>query len=830
MTPEEQQKKTQLEQQINVEFSQLQKKLWDLKGEVQSETDETKKQEKGRKIQEMETELSEIGAWKEKLERMTSLQEQDLESLKTRLESLKLTIQNFKWEVVDLQNEKSPTPTTCELLKNTETYNKLLNIISSNPDSFKGLPWENAEKKLEYIFEKIRDGIVQFIKNKLWESENVEKVINNTIAPAFERNLMEMLRDQWNETNVGMLKGMDGISWDNLWKLFNWVKWFADKFSSSYGKFNQWVNAIDYLSVHNWVLNNPNQSEVLSNPLKFKEYMNDAKFIAKDFSPYAAISDNIFKIDENQNFEFGMSLQEKQNVLSQIWNIQVVNNPRTTALIARMLDKPAEFLRVTPELQKTANGLLDWASAINSVTKIFGKDIIWEISKAPEQRTVWFKVLDFVCKLIWITWGLEWVVKRWRLDRLDLTDEKNHSISQIFKEYQKVAWKWSDVSITDSNCSAVLAEFNLTDLDKQSTTKWDYLRDVISNNISINLISPAIVQQTLWNDYLKKEVVQLNWWKQQEKLVVNAKKIEQDHKERELAHKHLQNMKAHLEGNYNDLKDFYSNIHNTDDLVVCMTTALYADKDDVIEWVKAKVFLPENYGVVYAWGVESAMTNTPETASISDLTQSEQTEMQNLVEQSKTPNRICYLEDATYKKYLNIIERDLKLPKYALECVCSKESGGWYLYNSNGNILWSPKGAQWLFQFMPETADQYMVHNQLKEKYWKTFSSRDEFLKDPLATAWVAWIMYSEFLSKGYSFQSALACYNRWEWHYKGKFKDKKALASWDLEKLPNETKKYVEDITKDVLVHNSASSSDILADLWQYSRWWTNSPISSIA
>ena len=188
------------------------------------------------------------------------------------------------------------------------------------------------------------------------------------------------------------------------------------------------------------------------------------------------------------------------------------------------------------------------------------------------------------------------------------------------------------------------------------------------------------------------------------------------------------------------------------------------------------------------------------------------------------------MENATYKKYLNIIERDLKLPKYALECVCSKESGGWYLYSSNGNILWSPKGAQWLFQFMPETADQYMVHNQLKEKYWKTFSSRDEFLKDPLATAWVAWIMYSEFLSKGYSFQSALACYNRWEWHYKGKFKDKKALASWDLEKLPNETKKYVEDITKDVLVHNSASSSDILADLWQYSRWWTNSPISSIA
>jgi hypothetical protein len=41
-------------------------------------------------------------------------------------------------------------------------------------------------------------------------------------------------------------------------------------------------------------------------------------------------------------------------------------------------------------------------------------------------------------------------------------------------------------------------------------------------------------------------------------------------------------MKSHL-SNYNDLKDFYENIHNSDDIVLCMTAALYANKDDVIE-------------------------------------------------------------------------------------------------------------------------------------------------------------------------------------------------------------------------------------------------------
>jgi hypothetical protein len=42
-------------------------------------------------------------------------------------------------------------------------------------------------------------------------------------------------------------------------------------------------------------------------------------------------------------------------------------------------------------------------------------------------------------------------------------------------------------------------------------------------------------------------------------------------------------MKIHLEGNFNDLKDFYTNIHGTDDIALCITASLYVDKNDVIE-------------------------------------------------------------------------------------------------------------------------------------------------------------------------------------------------------------------------------------------------------
>jgi hypothetical protein len=68
--------------------------------------------------------------------------------------------------------------------------------------------------------------------------------------------------------------------------------------------FSQWVNAIDYISIHNEVLEDSNKSQVLTNPLEFKAYLNDPVFSSPDFSPYKKIDKDLFKIDENESFEF----------------------------------------------------------------------------------------------------------------------------------------------------------------------------------------------------------------------------------------------------------------------------------------------------------------------------------------------------------------------------------------------------------------------------------------------------------------------------------------------------------------------------------------------
>ena len=83
MTPEQRQ---QIETQIKNDFAEMQKKLVDLKAEIQNETDEAKKQEKNEEIKNLESEAEEL---KTKIDALVDLNEQNLQSLKTRLESFK---------------------------------------------------------------------------------------------------------------------------------------------------------------------------------------------------------------------------------------------------------------------------------------------------------------------------------------------------------------------------------------------------------------------------------------------------------------------------------------------------------------------------------------------------------------------------------------------------------------------------------------------------------------------------------------------------------------------------------------------------------------------
>jgi hypothetical protein len=54
------------------------------------------------------------------------------------------------------------------------------------------------------------------------------------------------------------------------------------------------------------------------------------------------------------------------------------------------------------------------------------------------------------------------------------------------------------LSITDENsCKTALNDFAVTDPQNSSSTKGDFLRDSIAENMDVSLISPAVIQAAI---------------------------------------------------------------------------------------------------------------------------------------------------------------------------------------------------------------------------------------------------------------------------------------------------------------------------------------------
>ncbi|MDR2190049.1 MAG: hypothetical protein LBP53_02415 [Candidatus Peribacteria bacterium] len=98
-------------------------------------------------------------------------------------------------------------------------------------------------------------------------------MISTVLTPAIEWYLMDFLKQNQHDNNVGDLTLAEGISFETFTGLFSSVSTFAGKATATYGKGKSLLKAIDFLSIHSDVLSKASQSDVLRNPLKCKEFL-----------------------------------------------------------------------------------------------------------------------------------------------------------------------------------------------------------------------------------------------------------------------------------------------------------------------------------------------------------------------------------------------------------------------------------------------------------------------------------------------------------------------------------------------------------------------------
>jgi hypothetical protein len=220
--------------------------------------------------------------------------EQELESVNQQIEeemaneTTSVAVDTVKNNIESLK----PTTSTYELLKETDTYTRLLKVMDNAAFDNYQTPLNNPssadteqekekklEKRLENVFLKINGTIKNYLLTQfdIDPTKEIPPVITEVIVPAIEWYLMDFLKYNQHENNVNNLTVANTLSFDGnsplqqFTNLLTSVGNIAGQATVAYNKANSLINAIEFLEVHKKSFTKAQQSEILRNPLQFKE-------------------------------------------------------------------------------------------------------------------------------------------------------------------------------------------------------------------------------------------------------------------------------------------------------------------------------------------------------------------------------------------------------------------------------------------------------------------------------------------------------------------------------------------------------------------------------
>ncbi len=335
---------------------------------------------------------------RERGQQHTESQEKQTSHIDSQLDSLDTKIQ-VQWESDQLQDDvqqtvKEQTETvengestlTFELLENTETKRRLLGIIAS--DSFKELipqgQVDSPERRLDLLFQRINGLINTYIERQFnFNKEQMDAcpVLKKSLIPAIEWYLLDMLKweadknwDTWgNEANNTALDLFNNAKFKDIKGIWDCISKFASWSQYLYGKLASLQKAIDFLTIHKDILDHADCYEQLADPSKcLNDFLLNPIWSAPE-------TDNLFPhSDPNNNNaptevtprDVGLILRsepqtiwmtddEKTDLITNIGNIEVVENERTTKNVVKALEKAEQFMTMTSSVKWKLQETLD---------------------------------------------------------------------------------------------------------------------------------------------------------------------------------------------------------------------------------------------------------------------------------------------------------------------------------------------------------------------------------------------------------------------------------------------------------------------------------------
>ncbi|MDR2541163.1 MAG: lytic transglycosylase domain-containing protein [Candidatus Peribacteria bacterium] len=603
------------------------------------------------------------------------------------------------------QQERVSTISTYELLKTSTTADNLKVALgnTSLDKRFEKLGVSSdPEKRLEATLERAHEVAKQFVDWKLFDSEaekqknpELVKYAHEVIAPGIERYLLELLKGKEGEDNHAnnqeVLSFLQNFKVNSIKGAFDSAMGLAQGASEAYVAIKSMTRALDFLSIHkkdSTFLQKLKTADMLRNPAHFRDFLLLPEWQNKDAQ---GEDSDLYKVKRDQlqipfdpaEKAFGLTEQDKQEVLVRIGSIDVQPTPETASRILDLMEKSPDLLK---GLQKGKESILKTGDALSGPLSLF-ESLGVDLTKYVENNPVLKGIINFVLSLFGFPGGFDgWKRRKFQKPiEEDLGNDieaeaRRNQIADLYASYQQTLP--ADPKPEDSLYEIYNKKGIRFLKNSEQFFKIDQptLQATLKDKLDTATLNPLAVKAVLGGTYVKTV---------DKKLVVDTEKIEQN---KDLfIENYLKFSTQHLAKN----ADYLSKIDSTDTVVFTMISSLFVQEKHVINGIKAEIFLPGDF-------IET--TEIPQPApQIPSSVEHQTNETESL--QGYT-GELMYFdnipgteeEKKAFKAKVEEISKELQINPNRLMLVMKKESGLKHaIVNKEG-------GATGLIQFMPTTA------------------------------------------------------------------------------------------------------------------------------
>jgi len=508
---------------------------------------------------------------------------------------------------------------THEILEWTWLKEKMLKVLSdptfnTNPE-LKDL---TPEQRVEKIFRKVNIVITKFYEKRfnIDSKENIPSYVSDVFVPATEWYLMDMLRESWHETNVNFLWEITNLNMESISSLFTWINNFSKKFTVPYSRWKALFNVVDFISLPK----NQEQSKKLKNPYEVYEKLLKNPIFNKNFKSDWENSETTVNINTLSRDQFDLTdlktplsqeelnrkLEEwKNKIKADLWSIQMVESPDTVKKILWVLDKADSFMTSTKKLWDNLIDSVDsfWnmAQAVNHSFWFDARNFLKKLEKKP---IIWW-IITFVLSLLGFSWGIWGIEKAWKKRKLDkdLDSTKKNYIEEVYKNYMsnKKIESWTAKNLLNSYWITVDSKYEEKFAIDIDLIKGEIEKKIWSDESLINLSTLYSIdtKNFKWKEYVE-EVKEWN------KKTLKLKKSLTESERKNFIEGYIQTVLNQYKKKKNS-----ENLKDADTLAFTLISWVTLNKDDVIDWVEAEVFLPSQFYEKPEWN-EWWQDNKPE--------------------------------------------------------------------------------------------------------------------------------------------------------------------------------------------------------------------------